>query len=69
MRIWDVATGQCLWILAGFLDREAVAIFMPENKIMHATKGAWRYLGWNGWNKNKQRWETLPAETFGELPE
>lgn len=67
LREWDAVTGKPLrtWLSIG---EESALLDFPHNRILHATPGAWRYLGWQGWDPKEKRRRLLPAEAFGPLP-
>ena len=66
MREWDVATGKLIrtWVAA---DGEVALVDFEANRIRHATPGAWRLLGWQGYDATAKRRLLLPAEVFGPL--
>jgi hypothetical protein len=39
---------------------------IPERRLLGATEGAWRWLGWQVMIDGKL--DVLPAETYGMLP-
>ncbi|MBK1884678.1 hypothetical protein JIN85_19865, partial [Luteolibacter pohnpeiensis] len=66
MREWDAATGKLLrtWLTIG---NEAALIDFSGNRILHATAGAWRHLGWQGYDSEAKRRRLFPAEYYGPL--
>lgn len=67
IREWDAVSGRLLrtWLTLG---RESALLDFPGNRILHASPGAWRHLGWQGWDPVARRRRLLPAEAFGPLP-
>jgi hypothetical protein len=66
MREWDVATSKLIrtWVQ---VDAEVALVDFEANRILHATPGAWRLLGWQGYDPIANRRRLLPAEVFGPL--
>ena len=66
IREWDATTGTLLryWVTA---DGEAAFVDAREPRILRATPGGWRLLGWQGWDQTANRRRLLPAETFGPI--
>jgi WD40 repeat protein len=66
-RIWDAATGQLVgWQLDQLPHSELAIWSSPAHKLLGASDGAWRWLGWLV--PQDGRLVRLPAETWGPLP-
>jgi WD40 repeat protein len=67
IREWDASTGKLLrtWLSIG---KESALLDFATNRILHASPGVWRHLGWQGWDPKENRRRLLPAEAFGPLP-
>ncbi|QIS14811.1 NACHT and WD40 repeat domain-containing protein [Nocardia arthritidis] len=63
-RIWVAATGTEILRICALPDANC-AVFQ-QDRLIQATPGAWRYLGWSVIIDGKA--DRLPAETFGPLP-
>ena len=68
LKVWDAATGQCLATLYHAPEGESFALDEAHNRVLAASSGAWRYLGWRVFDPQAQRLRILPAEHFGPLP-
>ena len=66
LRMWDAATGQCLYTIAPFPNGEW-AVLDPATGFRHASPGAWQHLAWR-WMREGDFPRVLPAEFFGPLP-
>ncbi len=67
VRLWEVSAKMPLARTFHMLpDGEAAAFDAATGALLHATPGAWRWLGWNVVQDGHIT--RLPAETFGELP-
>ena len=68
LKVWDAASGQCLATLYHAPEGESLALDEAHNRVLAASPGAWRYLGWRVFDPQAQRLRILPAEHFGPLP-
>jgi WD40 repeat protein len=66
-RVWDAATGQQTgWELQHLPDGELSVWSVPDRRLLGATPGAWRWLGYVATVDGVR--VVLPAETPGPLP-
>jgi len=67
IREWNMETGNLIrtWVIDG---NEVALVDFAANRILHATPGAWRLLGWQGFDADANRRRLLPAEIFGPFP-
>jgi hypothetical protein len=49
-------------------NQESAALDLANNRVVWASPGAWRYLGWQFYDEDAKRLRVLPAEHFGPLP-
>jgi hypothetical protein len=68
VRVWDAASGGCLWSGHLFSDQQVATIDAATGRVTHASPEAWRFLGWRWFDSDLGRLRLLPAETFGPLP-
>lgn len=68
LRVWDAETGACLRVHALPAPGEAATWDPVTNRILWASPGAWRHLGWRYRDPEAGRVRILPAEHFGPLP-
>lgn len=68
LKLWDAHSGKEILTLVHLPNREWAALDLPANRIVAASPGAWRYLGWHYRDHDAGRWRVLPAEHFGPLP-
>jgi WD40 repeat protein len=68
LKVWDALTGGLQLTFANLPGRESAALDLANNRVLSATPGAWRYLGWQFYDDDLRRWRLLPAEHFGPLP-
>ena len=67
VRLWDATTGQPTGLRLAHLPLGELAVFdAVSGRLVGASDGAWRWLGWNVVLDG--RITRLPAETFGSLP-
>jgi WD40 repeat protein len=69
LRVWDVATRRLLTTMGLFDSSDSAALDGNSRRILWASPGAWRHLGWRVYDPNAGRIRILPAEYFGPLPE
>jgi len=66
-RVWDTSTGeQVEWQLQHLPDGEVSVWSIPDHRLLSATSGAWRWLGYVACVDGVR--VVLPAETAGALP-
>ena len=68
-RVWDAQSGhegRCFYHLP---EQQMAVIDVPRRTFLEATPGAWRWLGWQVVDPDTGETHSLPAETFGPLPE
>lgn len=69
VRLWDIATSRERGPRLHHPPRHRTAALAPDGSaILHASPGAWRWLGWLAPNPATGEITRLPAETFGPLP-
>ncbi|MGZ5465090.1 MAG: pentapeptide repeat-containing protein [Thermoanaerobaculia bacterium] len=68
LKVWDARTGSVSLTLAHLPQRESAALDLANNRVVWASPGAWRYLGWQFYDEDAGRLRLLPAEHFGPLP-
>ena len=68
MKVWDAANGVCLWTAHHFPELQTASIDRANNRLLHASPEAWRFLGWRWFDPELGQLRLLPAETFGPLP-
>jgi WD40 repeat protein len=68
LKVWDAESGECLWTGYHFAELQTAAIDHANNRVLHASPEAWRFLGWRWFDPEAGRLRLLPAETFGPLP-
>jgi uncharacterized protein YjbI with pentapeptide repeats len=68
LKLWDVRSGEVLMTLLNAPNGESAALDGRHNRILAASPGAWRYLGWRVFDPEANRLRILPAEHFGPLP-
>ena len=68
LRLWDSDSGRCLAIYYLGPDREAATLDGAQRRILWASPGAWRFLGWRVHDEAAGRIRILPAEWNGPLP-
>jgi WD40 repeat protein len=67
LRMWDAASGKCLWQAWLLPEGEVATLDGPPGKYLAVTPGAWRYLAWRQVDPESGAIRVLPAEEFGEL--
>ena len=68
LRIWDADTGEQVGFRVHLLpDGEYVSLTSESDRVLHASKEAWRWLGWLAPGPDGKI-TRYPAEIFGELP-
>ncbi len=68
LKVWDLKTGKCLQEFANLPNLNYVSFDRKNNKIMHASKEAWRWLGYTKWDEKLGRLRRYPAEINGPIP-
>jgi len=68
VKVWDAASGLCLWTGHLFPEMQVATIDAATGRITHASPEAWRFLAWRWFDPDLGRHRLLPAETFGRLP-
>ncbi len=68
VRIWDVRSAKELRSILLYPDHEYAVFDTVEQKIIHASRNTWPYLGYTIYDETLQRLRYYPAETFGPLP-
>jgi len=68
LKVWDARTGSLILTLTNLPDQESAALDLANNRVVWASPGAWRYLGWQFYDEDAKRLRVLPAEHFGPLP-
>ncbi len=68
LKVWDARTGRLRLTLTHLPNRESAALDLANNRVVWASPGAWRYLGWQFYDEDAKRLRVLPAEHFGPLP-
>jgi hypothetical protein len=66
VKIWEAASGECLLTIWNLPEHESAGI--ANGKVVAASPGAWRWLGWRWTDPATGRMRILPAEHFGPLP-
>src|SRR5205807_1267429 len=61
LRVWDSETGRCLAVYYLGPDGEAATLDGEQRRILWASPGAWRFLGWRVYDEAAGRIRILPA--------
>ena len=67
-KLWDANTGECLWTGCILPENQSAVINGAGTEILHATREAWRWLGWEERDAKGRFIRRLPAEVFGPIP-
>ena len=69
VRCRDLATGELLWVAQTLRDGEHAtwAPDTPHDRVVEASPGAWRYLGWQRRDADDRIIDVVPAEHYGRL--
>jgi hypothetical protein len=68
LRVWDAESGRMLLTCVLTGPGEEAAVDFASNRVLWASPGAWRYLGWRVRDPQTDRLRILPAEFLGPLP-
>ena len=68
VKVWEARTGELCMTLLNAPDSQTAVLDERHNRILAASPGAWRYLGWRYFDPQANRLRILPAEHFGPLP-
>jgi len=66
VRVWDAATGALLLSIFRFPRGEEAAIGESPRRVLRASPGAWRWLGWLAPDPSTGAIDRYPYETFRE---
>jgi WD40 repeat protein len=69
VRLWDVQTHTNSMTIQLLPAGELACFIGPDQKLSHASSGAWRWLGWFATNPTTGEVNRYPAEVFGPLPQ
>lgn len=69
LKVWDLESEACLHTLINGPNHETAALDYRNNRILSASSGAWRFLGWRYFDQEANRLRILPAEHAGPLPD
>jgi WD40 repeat protein len=73
-RVWDAMELRCMNLLRVLPDAQSMSSEGHDSserhdaRLMWASSGAWRWIGWSGWDPELKRLRRWPAEVFGPLP-
>lgn len=68
VRLWDVQKRTSSMTIQLLPAGELACFIGPDQKLSHASSGAWRWLGWFATNPRTGEVNRYPAEVFGQLP-
>ena len=68
LKVWNLRTGVCHMTLINGPNAETAALDYRSNRVLFASPGAWRFLGWRYFDQNADRLRILPVEHAGILP-
>ena len=68
LKVWNAKTGKCMWTGHHLPEHQSASISGDEQKVLHATPEAWRWLGWDCRDAEGRFVQRLPIEEFGPVP-
>ncbi len=68
LKLWTRDADEAYLTLISGPDGQTAALDERNNRIVSASPGAWRFLGWRFFDTEAHRLRILPAEHFGPLP-
>lgn len=69
LRLWDAESAECLYTFSHLPKHQSATIDEKTHRISHASKEAWRWLGYRDFDPKTGEARIWPAEIFGPLPD
>jgi WD40 repeat protein len=66
LKLWEA--GQEILTLINGPDGEAAAVDFANNRILHASPEAWRFLSWRYFDPKRGMYRLLPGDYFEPFP-